>query len=373
VKTKYLTILLLIFMVLSCKAQKKNNSGGQDKNVEENIETSKLYFNNDEQKIEYIAKALQDWTLAKYLEDDNIINIIYENGRFLSAGGEKVAYSDDGDTWHRAYADGDYFSHVRSMAFGKGRFVVTCGYGTRIAYSNDCKLWKLVKNDDPSYSEIHYIVYGNDYFLAVGNDKYNNGDCIIGYSNDGEKWTPLEYVSLNINVQCLTYGNGMFIAGGHNGDFAYSSDGKTWETGAFFGSQIDHLIVWNIAFGNGRFIAYCSYIGGDKSTTFFSDNGIDWIIASNPPVYPVSSIVYGNGIFISGSRNARISFSVDGDIWYPLSNGNGFTIEALAGNGESIRGIAYGNGRFVMGIGSGIPNSCKIAWCDIPEIPNATH
>lgn len=109
--------------------------------------------------------------------------------------------------------------------------------------------------------------------------------------------------------------------------------------------------------------------------TYYSDNGIDWTAVSDGPFkwFPVYNIVYGNEIFIAGSHSARMSYSFDGKIWHSGSDGDGFIINALAGPGDNLGGIAYGNGRFVIGCGVGISGSSRIAWCDMPVIANDIH
>jgi len=368
-------------MVLSCQPQKKSNSVEQEKNAE-NIETSEAYFDNNEQeetagitkfdegkdilyaKKENIDKALKVWKRAKEYPfyEDCVKKIIYGNGRFVAAGHLRIplAYSDDGDTWYKVESD-VLKPGIYGMAYGKGRFVAA-NYGDKMAYSDDGITWKSAKNGGLGDYYIQGISYGNGCFVAVGSFGRRTGGVtgIIGYSKDGEEWEIVEDGSLNINYfACISYGNGMFIAGAAKGNAAYSNDGKTWT--AMPGSPFDDLDVNILVYGNGRFVAECSYFQGYSSTTFFSDNGFDWTVASEAPVDPVYNIFYANGIFISGSHSARMTYSIDGERWYPGSNG--FIINALAGTGDSLGGIAYGKGRFVIGCGNGLKGSSGIAWC----------
>jgi hypothetical protein len=385
-KIKFLLIIFIVLMIFSCKAQKKTNSGGQDKSDSENNKTSEvnIYLGEQEKtagitgfdevkaslyaRMDDIDKALQVWTRAKKypFNEDGVRNIIYGNGRFVAAGSIRLplAYSDDGDTWYPVESDAVEKPGIDGMAFGKGRFVVA-SYGNKMAFSNDGETWKRAENGGIGNYYVNGIAYGNGCFVTVGCDR--SGEGIIGYSYDGETWMLAEN-DLNIRYyNCIAYGNGMFIAGAEGGKAAFSNDGITWE--ALSGSPFDDLDVRIITYGNGRFVAFCSYFQGYNSTTFFSDNGMDWKVVSNDPVDPIYNIFYANGVFITGSHSARMSYSVDGDTWYPL-NEKGFTIKALAGTGDNIGGIAYGKGRFVMGAGNGLGGSSKIAWCDMPEILN---
>jgi hypothetical protein len=160
---------------------------------------------------------------------------------------------------------------------------------------------------------------------------------------------------------CVTYGNGLFVAGGSDGKGAYSSDGITWTAIPDYPFEEDARIL---AYGNGRFIAYAANFQSYYPKTFISDNGMDWAVINGFPLNNNPyNIVYANGIFIAVSANAKMAYSFDGEIWYPEDR-DGFTINAFTGRGDNLRGIAYGNGRFV--IGSGGLNSSRLAWCDVP-------
>jgi len=398
-KIKYLTILLLIFTVLSCEPKEKN-SGGQDKNAE-NIETNEVYFNDDEQqKIEDIGKVLQVWTRAKSypFRDASIPIIIYGNGRFLAAGDRhdiKLAYSDDGDTWYEVQSDviKKEIKEIECMAFGNGRFVAVGNNGGILAYSDDGITWVIATTCE----EVGGISYGNGRFAAVASNS-----SIAYYSDDGKTWIKtwidVEGEGLDVffnykrfSCNCITYGNGMFLVGA--GDkIVYSNDCETWKLVP--GNIFEDLYVDIITYGNGRFVAVGKHIpfqDGRLSTVFFSDNGIDWAELSDKPIMPVFNILYANGIFISGSNSASITYSIDGKTWYPLTDhdrdllsyGEGFAeynrnhirIEALQGDDWSVHSdigsIAYGKGRFVIGSGNGAYS--KIVWCDMPEILNDTH
>jgi hypothetical protein len=370
-KIKFIFALFIVSMVFSCKAQKKSNSSGQDNSAAKNMKTSETYFNDEQQRIEDIGIILKDWTRSKEypFRNDSIPKIIYGNGRFLATGNEiSLAYSDDGDTWYEVKSDVIKGADL-VMAFGKGRFVAASS-GNEIAFSNDGITWERAKNGGIGDYFIYDMAYGNGCFVAVGFDRTAYGYGIIGYSYDGETWTLAEN-DLNIGrFCCIVYGNGMFIAGTDEGEAAFSSDGKTWEV--IPGSPFDDMSVYIIAYGNERFVAYSVFVYG-APVTFYSDNGIDWRVASTSHVEPVQNIVYGNGIFIAGSGSARMSYSIDGDIWYP-KNEEGFTINALADPKSYIGGIAYGNGRFVIGSFNYAKENSNswIVWCDMPDINNTT-
>ena len=58
------------------------------------------------------------------------------------------------------------------------------------------------------------------------------------------------------NIQCVAYGNGLFVAVGNSGKLATSPDGITWTQGT---SSFGTNAISGIGYGNGLFVA-----GGDK-------------------------------------------------------------------------------------------------------------
>jgi hypothetical protein len=393
-KIRFLVILFIVFIVFSCRAR-KTSEAGQDLAPEETIEApvtihksqitidavlldvpeTNLYDQVMARR-EDIARALQVWTrAASYpFSEDSIGIIIYGGGRFVAAGHLRIplAYSDDGEIWKEVR--NNFFKReekFQGMAYGNGRFVAA-RRGDRIVYSDDGETWTHAENGGIGDYSIYGISYGAGCFVAVGfNSNPQHG--VIGYSNDGETWTLVENengIFDDIYFNCITYGKGIFIAGGTKGKVVYSRDGKKWAV--IPDSPFEDLDVKIIAYGNGRYVAYCSYFQGYNSTVFYSDNGMDWTAIEDAPFGGPYNIVYGNGIFIAVSHSARMAYSIDGKEWYTGQDGEGFRIRALAGVGDNLGGIAYGNGRFVIGGGNGLSGSSKIAWCDMPEIINDT-
>jgi len=354
-KTRLYLIIFIAIMTLSCNAKKDSGA------------VEPAHFT--EIKQEYHT-ALENWTLASIIpfNEDNVKTIIYGNGRFVAAGKLfDLAYSDDGDTWHKVSPNIFGYAHLGGIAYGNGRFVAA-SYGDQIAYSEDGETWTLVKESHlGGDNDIFDISYGNGCFVAVGYNRFLRSG-IIGYSSDGETWTLVEDGSFGAKVfNCVAYGNGQFIAGGFEGKAVYSSDGKTWSV--IPGSPLKET-VRIIAYGNGRFIV-CSYFRGRDPKILYSDDGINWTPISKPPFNrdPINNIVYANGIFIAVSNSARMAYSSNGKTWHSGSDGGSLIIRPLEGTGDDLGGIAYGNGRFVIGCGSyGIRDSSRIAWCEFPSV-----
>jgi hypothetical protein len=382
--TTFFLITFILLSFFSCKPKKTSGSAEQVSGVVETTEMPVIDENprgavntahiNETlalamERQEDYAQALNYWTLAsKYpFSEDYIENIAYGNGIFVATGHISInlAYSDDGDKWT---AVGNIFgnSSVEAIVYGDGRFVAAA-YGDKIAYSDDGMNWTL-SNGGIGDCHTEGIAYGNGIFVVVGS-KRSGGDGIIAYSSDGETWTITEDGGLGIGYfSCIAYGDGQFIAGAGEGKAAYSSDGKTWT--AMPGSPFEDRDIRIITYGNGRFVAFVSRFQGYEPLLAYSDDGVDWTIISNDVTesFGFYNIVYANGIFIGVYHSARMVYSFDGETWYP--DEKGYVIGAMDGAGANLKGIAYGNGRFVIGGGNGTSGSSKIAWCKMPDIVN---
>ncbi|MDR3151341.1 MAG: hypothetical protein LBT67_00625, partial [Holosporaceae bacterium] len=116
----------------------------------------------------------------------------------------------------------------------------------------------------------------------------------------------------------IAYGNGKFYAVNYSGYVAYSSDGKTWQSGGTLPSG-----EWRgMAYGGGKFVAvsWNGYIA-------YSSDGATWSTVTGPSgsrsSYWYGGIAYGNGKFIITNGDAYVAYSSDGSSWEfirPLSS-----------------------------------------------------
>ena len=105
--------------------------------------------------------------------------------------------------------------------------------------------------------------------------------------------------------------HGLFIAVGYGGRRMSSRDGRTWENETRWSDVAadDDNVLFNVAFGLGRFVA----VGGGvaKGRIVTTRDGKDW---KELPVLRgrVATIVFGRGRFIAG-HDAELLWSVDGE------------------------------------------------------------
>ena len=153
-----------------------------------------------------------------------------------------------------------------------------------------------------------------------------DGDCKIAYSADGVNWTAVSNNTFGTydKIYGIAYGDNRFVAVGDRGKMAYSTDGVNW-------TAISDSTVWN-----------------------YTNNGTTFPVGIN-------AIAYGNGRFVAVGQIGKMAYSADGINWTAVSNSTVWIYtDTIAGTFPvSIRGIGYGNDRWVAGGGNG-----KMAYCD---------
>lgn len=123
--------------------------------------------------------------------------------KFVAVGSTSLGHSVDGIAWTIRWESGG-----SRVAYGNGIFVlISSGV---IRYSTNGIDWTAVSVPGSWRS----ITYGNDKFVIISSS-------IVGYSTDGINWT-----TVNLNLNDITYGKGMFVAVGASAPLrnAYSTD-----------------------------------------------------------------------------------------------------------------------------------------------------
>jgi hypothetical protein len=265
---------------------------------------------------------------------------------------------------------------IYTVTYGNGKFVAggegwdsdNKSYGGKIATSPDGVTWTIQTNHpfykDRSNRPISQIVYGNGKFIAVGGagtvgSSFSNK---MAYSSDGITWTAVADTGLNSGIN-VAYGNGKFVAFA-NSKMAYSSDGITWTAldspfkNSYYPGNID-----KIAFGNNKFYAWVNpaIVVHPLHTVSTSTDGVTWTAETETDLgnyfstylgLSMRAIAYGNGKFVVGISDGQMATSSDGITWpfVPKANNPFYSV-----NGSTrINEIAYGNGRFFAGGDNGL-------------------
>ena len=158
------------------------------------------------------------------------------------------------------------------------------------------------------------------------------------------------------NISSIAYGNGKFIGLAYNGSIhktVVSTDGITWTVGTTLTVFSNTTKVDKIVFGNGIFVAYQNAAYGSSAITVASStDGITWtkrttVFTSSSNSDSIYNLIFEKGMFIlighTGSNiTPRIVTSTNGTTWTSRTTG-------LAA-GDEISSVAYGNNMFVVTI-----------------------
>ena len=194
--------------------------------------------------------------------------------------------------------------------------------------TDDGAAWTYCSNpaaaNDHSPDLLRNVAYGNGFFVAVGGD----ANSMVMRSSDGLSWEedlhptdscPSEtYPATCKNwMGAVTYGDGVWIAGGGNGAMMRSTDdGKQWKP---LSPSPTPPAIRSLTYGEGLFAA-----GADGGVVLISaDQGETWT-SYDLWDYPFS-VAYGGGVFIAwgaqwnGSDFDRACFVGEqaGSTWTP--------------------------------------------------------
>jgi hypothetical protein len=231
--------------------------------------------------------------------------------------------SPDGSTWTLRTADTTMIHPLRAIAFGNNRFIAaedlrwnsTSSTGA-VRTSTDGVSWQ--HKDAASPSSIMALNYCGGKFLGA-----NYSDTLV-LSADGLTW---EVVKTGIGTICaFSYGNNQFVGVGNS--IVTSKDGLTWES-----RKIGITAkLSSIAFGNGMFVAV-----GSSGAILVSRDALSWTINQMSILGQLSSVIFGDGKFvIAGSKGACLSSS-DGITW----------AINYSGTEKDLNAVSFGSNQFI--------------------------
>ena len=290
----------------------------------------------------------------------HIKSIAYGAGKFVAVGDNgEGAYSTDGVTWTKVPDMKFGTDGITDIAFGNGKFVAV-GASGKAAYSTDGITWVALPSTATKIGFIiHSITFGDGKFVMVSNGLQSS------YSLDGITWTKVN-LGTSEDITAVAYGNGKFVAASNAGRGRYSTDGITWT--AIVDMKFGSIGVSDIVYGGGKFLA----VGGNNKGAYSTD-GITW--TAMPDIqftggYMLSSVAYGNGKFVAVGGSGKGAYSLDGITWTAIPD--------MKFGYDGINAVAYSNGRFVAvgvngrGSYSGLfaaADSSSSALCSVTILP----
>lgn len=258
---------------------------------------------------------------------------------------------------------------LRAVAYGNDTFVAVGEEGT-VLTSNDGIEWN--PQPQPTTNIFYAIVYAEGRFVAASGLGFQGAFLT---STDGTNWVTTQVVSEGL--RSVTYGRGLFMAGGSLGKVFQSYDGTNWTERAVSGAGGFDVIV---TFCGDYFIA-CPSSDGTTTGAVYSSDGTNWFLPSSAQ-RPGYAVAFGNGVFASansinavvvaarptfwalrqtGLPSVRVNdMSFDSGMFVAVGSsgliatspdGTNWTVRA-SGVDQSLRGVAAGNGRWVA-VGNG--------------------
>ena len=151
-------------------------------------------------------------------------------------------------------------------------------------------------------------------------------------------WTPRTSGFTGINtIYGLTFGNGVYVAGGAAGTLTSSTDAITWTART---SNVGAERISALTFGNGVYVA-----AGNNGVLTTSTNAITWTSrTSGFGTTRIYGLTFGNGVYVAVGDNAQMRTSTDAITWTTRASGHSSRIQAATfGNGVYVTVGLFGN------------------------------
>jgi hypothetical protein len=182
----------------------------------------------------------------------------------------------------------------------------------------------------------YFVTTDNDTQLTVGSDtRVGTGILSVGSTASTftitrpnavpSTWTTRTSQTTS-SMNAATWGAGLFVLGGGNGQMTTSTDGVTWTTRTSgFGTQG----IFALTYGNGVYVA-----GGLVGTLTTSTDGTTWTTrTSNFGSTAIRALTYGDGLYVAGGETGQLRTSTDAVTWTTRTSTFGAT---------NIRALTYG-------------------------------
>lgn len=168
----------------------------------------------------------------------------------------------------------------------------------------------------------------------------SNASTTLYKSTDGINWTTQ---TMSFTIRSLTFGNGLWLAGGGGStSYAYSTDGTNWTYSTALNTVLNNNRIWGLGWNGSMFIASGAGDNSPNRNIAYSYDGINWTIGSGTSLNGrlVSNPIYLNGKWYVGfNSTSQYGYSDDGINW------NVVTDATMANANQTF---AYNGSRFVM-------------------------
>jgi hypothetical protein len=255
--------------------------------------------------------AFLSWSVLSYGTQFSIEDMVFDGTKFVAAAADyannattTVMYSADGSTWTNLdLTPWGYFPW--SMAYGNSNYVMVCIDGSILASTNATN-WSVA--DPVLTTRLSGVTYYGNSFYAAG---YNG---VILTSSNGFSWQLVPTGLTDSFYSVATDGQNLVAVGGEYYGPSMIASGTTnggW-TVHYFDTPIR---MRSVTYGLGMFVAV-----GEDGEIFTSTNTIDWVLRSSGVTTPLYRIFWSHGMFVAVGYFATVT-SYDGINWTVRRNG----------------------------------------------------
>ena len=250
------------------------------------------------------------FTEKNIIDNKNIVDLSFANGFFYATnynGDASYQKSLDGEDWTNESFGVSGSEQWTAPIFENGIYISVGG--NKVLTSTDGNNW--VAQSVFSFQTFQ-ITFKDGVFVVAGDFSAKK----IAYSSDGFNWTEVTLPFLNSNNKVLVSSDNVFLLGSStNADKTfYSSDGQNWnevQQGLIEGSIKDIV-------SNGTEVYLVSVIGtndGVFNNFYKSTNGINWELLNQVVYDDFSDVILGYGndwfIFVNSQVNNELRISRD--------------------------------------------------------------
>lgn len=283
----------------------------------------------------YTSTDALDWNLTGNTSVSNGSCVGYGNNLYLAGGSSgSLATSTDAITW-TPRTSGSNGSLTYLTYDGSGLYLLSDTTGS-IRKSTDGTTWSACVTGYNTGFPIAKVLYDNSQYTAVFSCP--SGPCGFTTSTDSVTWTSRNPAcgTNSFGVAASPYllrGNAIYLCCSQSGALFSSTDGLIWT--ARNGSTTSDIngLAYGSPGGSDTYVLAAN-AGGISSST----DGITWASRTSGVAVALTTVTYGNGIFLAAGAGGQMARSTDGITW----------TNPTSGVATNFNGSAYG-GLYVVG------------------------
>ncbi len=238
------------------------------------------------------------------------------SGFFISVGNLcNILKSENGKDWEVVNNEG--CKRLLGVTRGNNK-LITVGISGTILSSEDGLDWYFDEID--TNNDLNEIYFHNNIFIIVG------GDGIILVSQNGDSWEEVDS-GVSDDLFDVTFFNGEFIVVGEDGTILVSSNGRNWE-------KVDSNTSNDLSgVTNSKKIIVT---GGEDGIILHSKDNRNWSKSKKSIQKDIFGVYFEKKLFFTVGKGG-IQQSKNGKAWKSIK----------LDNNKFIRGLVYGNNKFV--------------------------